>query len=463
MNEKRGNIDNWLKTAAQQPGPGLDRKDEDEGWAGLSAMLDDDRKRPGIIAGATGTVSGWRRKRWLLLTLAAGVLTLSLLTFSLFFSNDTKVITDHTRPSSGHTLHNTTTGETNHNNRDNSADVTPERAPASTPAIIRREKTAEQPAGGADDGVPVRRPPAATTKESRADNQLSLQGAVHPLEPQKAAADMISVQHEAAAMEEIKTNGLSLQTLPLPRHHPLSLNGTGQQLPVTPAAQAAAKYPRWAIQAGFLATTDEGRGGRVSFLYRLPIRQHFYLQPYIGAAYTGGYDKQLGHVGEETVTIGSGQTRTDSVWTTYQVKHMWSADAGIRVGYTLQRFSVGAGVRYHHILHSAGDTIMTRKALSTPSVISNSQAFSKAAAPGKHSFYGELEANYQWRFGIITGISYQLLLHENASSEWQFLQPGSNSSSSVSTPGGWTMPVLKNSLQDKSRLEIYLRLPLKRK
>src|SRR5688572_29123883 len=92
MNEKRGNIETWLKTAAQQPGPGINRKDEDESWAGLSAMLDNDDAGPGIITGSSGL--HLRRSRWLTVT-AAALITSVLLLISLRRTEDI------TRPPSG--------------------------------------------------------------------------------------------------------------------------------------------------------------------------------------------------------------------------------------------------------------------------------------------------------------------------------------------------------------------------
>jgi hypothetical protein len=161
---------------------------------------------------------------------------------------------------------------------------------------------------------------------------------------------------------------------------------------------------------------------------------------------------------------GSGRNKTDSIWTTYRVKSVLSADAGIRIGYTLRQFSFGTGVRYHHILHSTGDSSALQKRGGAPTGIMYNQAFSKANAPGKHSFYGEIEANYQWRFGLTTGISYQFLINKSTSPAWQSPEMySSGSSNSTTIPGLINTPDIKNSLQDKGRLEIYLRLPLRRK
>jgi hypothetical protein len=271
-------------------------------------------------------------------------------------------------------------------------------------------------------------------------------------------------QKEPDNLENIKASGLSLQTLPLPHSYGLSLSGAGQRLLTATSAKAAAvRDARWAIQAGFLATSDEGRGGRVSFMYRLPIKGNFYLQPYIGAGYTGHYDKTLRHMGVQPVVDGSGQNRTDTIWTTYAVKNVLNADAGIRIGYTFRQFSFGTGIRYHQILHSAGDSASVKKRGGAASGTMFNQAFSKADAPGKHSFYWELEAAYQWRFGLQTGISYQLLMHENASTIWQSPGYDPGSSNSTTTPGPGGDPVIKNNLQDKGRWEIYLRMPLRRK
>jgi len=224
------------------------------------------------------------------------------------------------------------------------------------------------------------------------------------------------------------------------------------------------RYPRWAIQAGFLATNDKGRGARISLMYYLPIKGNFYLQPYIGAGYTGNYDKALMHLGVQPVVDGSGLNRTDSIWTTYRVKSVLSADAGIRIGYTLRQFSFGTGLRYHQILHSTGDSSALKKWGGAPTGVMYNKAFSKADAPGKHSFYGEIEANYQWRFGLTTGISYQFLINESTSAAWESpAMYSSGSSNSTATPGLINTPDIKNSLQDKRRLEIYLRMPLRRK
>jgi len=427
MNEKRGNIDNWLKTAAQQPGPGLDRKDEEEGWAGLSAMLDNDKKRPGIIAGGTGIVSGLRRKRWMIFTAAALIVSLTLLMSSLYFSKDA---TDITRPSSSNALISATPGNTNNTARNGSDSGMTQQAPTPPSGITQHEEPAEQVAGAVVGDVMA--PPA---------------------------------QKEPGHLENIKPNGLSLRTLPLPHSYGLSLSGAGQQLLTTSSSKAAAvRYPRWAIQAGFLATNDKGRGARVSLMYYLPIKRNFYLQPYIGAGYTGIYDKALMHLGVQPVVDGSGQNRTDSIWTTYRVKSVLSADAGIRIGYTLRQFSFGTGLRYHRILHSTGDSSALKKLGGAPTGVVYNQAFSKANAPGKHSFYGEIEANYQWRFGLTMGISYQFLINESTSAAWESPEMySSGSSNSTTAPGLINTPAIKNSLQDKRRLEIYLRLPLRRK
>lgn len=456
MNEKRGNIDNWLKTAAQQPGPGLDRKDEDEGWAGLSAMLDDDKKRPGIIAGGAGSVSGLRRKRWLLLTAVALMLFLTLFMSYLYLSKDS---TDITRPSSSNALTTATPGKTNNTAPDNTGDngIT-QQAPTPPSGITQHEEPAEQVAGAVVGQVTALPPAREIAAEARQPRQ-------QPVQRQQTAA-MRPAQQAPENVESIKANGLSLQTLPLPHSYGLSLSGAGQHLLTAPSAKAAAvRYPRWAIQAGFLATSDEGRGARVSFMYRLPIKKHFYLQPYIGAAYTGNYDKVLGHMGVQPGKDPfSGQDVTDSIWTVYRVQRMLSADGGIRIGYTAGPVSFGTGIRYHHILHSKGDSATYRKMGPPPSGAPYGPAFSKGNAPGRHSLYWELEAAYQWRFGITTGISYQVLMHESTSPAWQPTVPnisgGSNNSTTI--PGD-EFPAVKNSLQDKGRLEIYLRMPLKRK
>jgi len=455
MNEKRGNIDNWLKTAAQQPGPGLDRKDEEEGWAGLSAMLDDDKKRPGIIAGGTGIVSGLRRKRWLIFTAAALIVSLTLLMSSLYFSKDA---TDITRPSSTNALTSATPGNTNNTVRNGSDSGMTQQAPTPPSGITQHEEPAEQVAGAVVGHEPTL-PLASETA-----GEVTLQHQQQALTQQKAAAP--PAQKEPDELENIKANGLSLQTLPLPHSYGLSLSGAGQHLLTTPSSKAAtARYPRWAIQAGFLATNDKGRGARVSLMYHLPIKGNFYLQPYIGAGYTGNYNKALMHFGVQSVVDGSGLNRTDSIWTTYRVKSVLNADAGIRIGYTLRQFSFGTGVRYHHILHSTGDSSALQKWGGAPTGVMYNQAFSKADAPGKHSFYGEIEANYQWRFGLTTGISYQFLINESSSPAWQSpAMYSSGGSNSTTLPGGLiNTPNIKNSLQDKGRLEIYLRLPLRRK
>lgn len=459
MNEKRGNIDNWLKTAAQQPGPGLDRKDEEEGWAGLSAMLDDDRKRPGIIAGGAGLVSGLRRKRWLIFTAAALIVSLTLLMSYPYFS---KKSTDITRPSSSNALTSATPGNTNSTAGDNSNNggVT-QQAPTPPSGITQHEEPAEQVAGAVV-GHELALPSAGGTAEK---TQQSAQQRVMLPQPASRQAAVPATKNEPDHVQNIKANGLSLQTLPLPHSYGLSLSGAGQQLLTIPSAKAAAvRYPRWAVQAGFLATNDKGRGARVSLIYHLPIKGNFYLQPFIGAGYTGNYNKALMHFGVQPVVDGSGLNRTDSIWTTYRVKSVLSADAGIRIGYALRRFSFGTGLRYHHILHSAGDSSSLQKWGGAPTSVMYNQAFSKADAPGKHSFYGEIEANYQWRFGLTTGISYQFLINESTSAAWQ--SPAmytSGSSNSTILPGTINTPGIKSSLQDKGRLEIYLRLPLRRK
>lgn len=446
MNEKRGNIESWLKTAAQQPGPGLDRKDEEEGWAGLSAMLDDDKKRPGIIAGAAGL--RLRRNRWLLLTAVALVASLLLL-ISLYRSNEVS------RPPSNSALTTATPGKANNAARNNSGDGIAPQAPAPPSGrSTQDEEPAEQVAGATAGHVPALLPAGKTTGELARPHEKQ---AIH---------DQASLlpQKETNNVELIKANGLSLQTLPLPHGNGLSLSGTGMRLlPAPPSAAVLVRSPRWAIQAGFLATGDEGRGVRASFMYHLPFSKHFYLEPYIGAAYTGNYNKTLGHFGVQPVQDGStGQYRTDSVWTTYRVKNVLSADAGIRIGYTLNQFSFGTGLRYHNILYSKGDSSSIKKWGGAPSGSQPSQAFSKADAPGKHSFYWELETAYQWRSGLQTGISYQLLLDQSASPAWQLPVYDPSGSNSSVTPGA-DFPAVKNSLQDKGRLEIYLRLPLGKK
>lgn len=448
MNEKRGNIESWLKTAAQQPGPGIDRKDEDESWAGLSAMLDDDKERPGIIAGAANL--RLRRNRWLILTAVALIASLLLL-ISLYRSQEVS------RPSSSSALTTATPGKTDNTDRNGSGDGIAQQAPAPPSGrIIQHEESAEQVAGAVVGHIPAARPAEEIAKEELQPQQQLLQ-------EQEAAPPVQQVPDNPLITN---ANGLSLQTLPLPYSNGLNLSGARLALlPAPPSAAAVAPNPYWAVQAGFLATSDEGRGLRLSAMYHLPIKRHFYLEPYIGAAYTGNYDKQLQHIGvkERPAPIGgTGQDRTDSIWTDYQVKSALSADAGIRIGYTLRQFSFGSGIRYHHILHSKGDTSNYMKGGGAPNGTKYSEAFSKANAPGRHSFYWEAELAYRWRFGLQTGVSYQLLLNESASSSWQPPVYDPSGSNSTGTPGEH-FPNIKNSLQDKGRLEIYLRMPLGRK
>jgi hypothetical protein len=443
MNEKRGNIDTWLKRAARQPGPGIDRKDEDEGWAGLSAMLDDDKKRPGIIAGATGL--RLRRNRWLTLTAAALILCVLLL-ISLYRSKDIP------RPSSNKALTRLTPGKTDNTARNNTGGgIVQQASPSSRP--MQNEAPAQGLAGTVADHTPAHPPAGDITPE----NPPSLPAPAPPAqkEPDKAPDNRMT------------TGGLSLETIPLPNGNSLTLFGPGQhKWPTLPSLpDSTTPSPRWALQAGFLATNDEGLGARVSFMYRLPISRHFYLQPYIGAGYTGNYDKTIQHLQVLPIQNGTtGQYRTDSIWTYYKVKNVLNADAGIRVGYTLGQFAFGTGIRYHHMLQSKGDSASGRKLGPAPSGTTYRQAFSKADVPGRHSFYWEMEAAYQWRFGLQTGISYQFLLHENASPAWQPPVPAFNSGgSNSSTIPGFIIPAARNSLQDKGRLEIYLRLPLGKK
>ena len=421
MNEKRGNIESWLKTAARQPGPGIDRKDEDDSWAGLSAVLDNDDAGPGIITGGSGL--HLRRSRWLTIT-AAALITSVLLLISLRRTEDI------TRPPFGKAHTTVTSGKTNSTarNNDGSGTVHQPSAPLSTTA-----QNTEPVAGAATSHIPA-------------------------LPEQKQPGNMMA-------------NGLSLQTVPLPGvragSNGLILSGVvvgEHKWPIPSLPDTVAPYSRWAVQAGFLMTNDEGLGGRISFMYRLPLSRHFYLQPYIGAGYTGNYNRALGHLGVQPIPVGTtGQYRTDSVWTSYRVQHMITADAGIRIGYSLRQFSFGTGIRYHHILQSKGDSSSVTKPGGAPSGTMYRRAFSKADAPGRHSFYWELEAAYQWRSGLQAGISYQLLVNESASPAWQPSAFDPSSGSSSSTYPEVFVPATSNYLQDKGRLEIYLRLPLGKK
>lgn len=421
MNEKCGNIETWLKTAAQQPGPGIERKDEDEGWAGLSAMLDNNDARPGIITGGSGL--HLRRSRRLTIT-AAALITSVLLLISLRRTEDI------TQPPSGKAHTTVTSGNTNNT------------APSNAGSSI------------------VHQPPARPSAPAQNAKPVAGVAASH--------VPALPAQKEPRSM---MASGLSLQTLPLPGaradSNGLTLSGVGvgeHKWPIPSLPDTVARYPRWAVQAGFLATNDEGLGGRVSFMYRVPVSRHFYLQPFIGAGYTGNYNRALGHLGVQPIPVGTtGQYRTDSIWTSYRVQHMITADAGVRIGYSLRQFSFGTGIRYHNILQSKGDSTSVRKPGGAPSGTMYSQAFSKADAPGRHSFYWEVEAAYQWRFGLQAGISYQLLVNESASPAWQppVFDPSSGSSSSTYPDA--LVPATRNYLQDKGRLEIYLRMPLGKK
>jgi hypothetical protein len=441
MSEKRGNIETWLKTAASQPGPGIDRKEEDEGWAGLSAMLDGDDASPGITGGSGLPL----RRRWLAVTAAALILSLLLLI-------SPRRLKDISRPPSGKAYTTVTHGQSNNTVRRNAGGGIVHQAPArpsGKPVPGTEPLTA---AAARPDRMPAQQPARYTVEKP-----LWEQEAARPLQKEP---DNITV-----------ANGLSLRTIPLPGawagNNGLVLPGAGQyRWPVPSLPGAAARYARWAIQAGIVAANDEGLGGRVSFMYRLPVRRHFYLQPYIGAGYTGNYDKTLQHLNAVTVQSGtSGLYRSDFMWTSYKVKSVLAADAGFRAGYTLRQFSFAAGMRYHYILQSKGDTTSFRKSVSGQAGTGYHQTFSKADAPGRHSFYGEVEAAYQWRSGLQTGVSFQLLLHKSAlPPSWQteVSDPGSGSSWWTTIPGA-APPAAGDRLQDKGRLEIYLRMPLRKK
>lgn len=434
MKEEHGNIETWLKTAAQQPGPGIDRKDEEDGWAGLSAMLDDDEAKPGIIAG--GPDLRIRRRRLLTLT-AVAVITSVLLLISL------RHLKDISRPSSGNAQTTVATGDTNNTVRKSDGNGIVHQA-AEQPSD-KKPQHAEQAAGDAPGDTPAPLP-EGNIKEDPV------------LLPQQPA---LPVQTQP---DHGMSDGWSLQTVPLARNNGLTLPGPGQlKWPVPPRAAASALYPRWAVQAGFVAASDEGRGARTSLMYRLPVRKHFYLQPYIGAGYTANYDKPLQHLAVVSARDSTGPYRQDSVWTSYRVRNMLTADAGVRAGYTLRQFSFAAGIRYHYIVQSNGDSSSFRKPAPPPSNAFTAPAFSKATAPGRHSFYGEVEAAYQWRFGLQTGISYQLLLKRSASPGWQSPVTDAGGSPVGSSNPGPPPSSGSASLQDKGRLEIYLRMPLNKK
>ena len=250
----------------------------------------------------------------------------------------------------------------------------------------------------------------------------------------------------------------------------LSPAAAGQR-PVPPPPAFHIHYSRWAVQAGLLLNGDKGYGARVSVLYQLPLYKRFYLQPYAGASYTGGYDKNFYHVYLPSQKIDSTSSyKTDTVLTSYHVKNTFSADAGIRAGYRFNRFSAGTGLRFNYILQSGGKVWpVTRLGSSagsqTPSAYFNT-AFSKRRVPGQYSLSWEVEAAYEWRSGLQTGASYRLrVMEHSAGPEWMMfpdISPGQNAgqSSNISISAG-KKPSF--SLQDKGMLEIYIRLPIGKK
>lgn len=426
MDEYRGNIEQWLKRAARQPASGNGAADEDRGWEELSAMLDaapEDR-------GAVGSIPprGLRWTRWLAVAALAVVVPIVLIFLSRKPDGQKHVTTGKTpneQPMTG-----------------GKGTADPRSSAASTPA-----------------------PPAGTPAGALSTSINT----THPDKDKNGYLKNIARADSGETAGSITSMGLLLYPVPTPDLlaglKNTSLSGAVQsKLPVLPLPAYRIRYPHWAAGAGVLLSDGGGYGARVSLQYELPLQRGFYLQPYVGASYIGGQKKYFRHVHvQSTQNTMTDRYRIDSVWTLYRAESTIYADAGIRAGYRLKRFSFGTGIRYQHMLQSKGTVLppvnrwLTDSSLVPASTIYN-KAFSKKRMPGRQSFLLDIEAAYQWRSGLQTGVSYRVPVHQRAPEPaWDAPIPSGGGSGNWSSVGYdlWNLP----RQRDKGMLEIYIRMP----